>query len=200
MDPYCLYLRDGDDVESAKLSVDNLSSGEIKEIPFCVSNEPNAGIVMGGGDFDFSLELIYTQNLPLVYRIYELEQQDMSVPSVFEDATALRKTVSGVDVTDKRHDEVFEGIAVTDIVNRGKYLLYEKEGAADGVSSADLGNLHLATGRDAGGNTTYTTRYFLLQIYFPEVTDFQRYNKETDVIYLVATAKQPRPVKDGTGG
>ena len=195
MEPYCLYLRDEQDQESAKLSVDNLSSGEIKEIPFCVSNAPNSGIVMGGGEFDFQLELIHTENLPLTYKIYELEQVDMSKDSVFEDETAIRKPVSGTEVTEIRHKEAFLDVDVTDVVNKGKYWLYEKEGAAAGVDEADLKQLHLSTGVDAFGQTTYTTRCFLLQISFPKIDNFQQYNKETDVIYLTATAKQPRPVK-----
>lgn len=203
MDPYCLYLRDKDDRVSAELSVNNLSSGEVKEIPFCVSNAPNtgSGIVMGGGEFDFDLELIYTENMPLTYRILELRQQDSSKPSPFEDPTALKYEVNGTEVTDIRHGEVFAGLSsLSDIVNKGKYRLYEKEGAAPGTPESEIGNLHLSTGTDGGGGTTYSTRYFLLQITVPEVLDFQKYNKETDVIYIVATAKQPRPVKTGSGG
>lgn len=195
MDPYCLYLRDEHDQESAKLSVDNLSPGEVKEIPFCVSNAPNSDIIMGGGEFDFQLELIYTENLPLTYKIYELEQKNPDADSVFEDAAALKKPVSGTEVTEKRRKEAFLDVEVTDVVNKGRYWLYEKEGRADEVSEDDLNNLHLSTGKDAAGETTYTTRYFLLQISFPKVDNFQQYNKEADVIYLTATAKQPRPVK-----
>ena len=194
MEPYCLYLRDEQDKESAKLSVDNLTSGEIKEIPFCVSNAPNSDIVMGGGNFDFQLELIYTENLPLTYKIYELEQVDMSKDSVFEDESAIRKPVSGTEITETRRKEAFLDEDVTDVVNKGRYWLFEKEGAASGVDEADLNNLHLSTGTDENG-TTYTTRCFILEIGFPKVDNFQQYNKETDVIYLTATAKQPRPVK-----
>ena len=70
MEPYCLYLRDEQDKESAKLSVDNLTSGEIKEIPFCVSNAPNSDIVMGGGNFDQSPHLGFM--LDTLFLLYQL--------------------------------------------------------------------------------------------------------------------------------
>ncbi len=194
MEPYCLYLRDAEDKVSAKLDVDNLIAGETKKIPFSVSNAPNSNIDMGGGNFDFTLELIHTGNLPLTYTLYELEQKDMSAPSVFEDETALKKPLQSVDITKARWEEAL-GVEVSGIVNRGTYLLYEKAGGAAGEAQDTLPYLHLSTSVAENGATTYSTKYFLLEIAFPGTGDFQKYNKEIDMIYLAATAKQPRPVK-----
>lgn len=194
MEPYCLYLRDAEDKVSAKLDVDNLIAGETKKIPFSVSNAPNSKIDMGGGNFDFTLELIHTGNLPLTYTLYELEQKDMSAPSVFEDETALKKPLQSVDITKARWEEAL-GVEVSGIVNRGTYLLYEKAGGAAGEAQDTLPYLHLSTSVAENGTTTYSTKYFLLEIAFPGTGDFQKYNKEIDMIYLAATAKQPRPVK-----
>lgn len=195
MEPYCLYLRDAEDKVSAKLDVDNLIAGETKKIPFSVSNVPNSKIDMGGGNFDFTLELIHTGNLPLTYTLYELEQKDMSAPSVFEDETALKKTMQPVDITKTRQEEALGNIVTSGIVNRGTYLLYEKAGGAAGEAQDTLPYLHLSTSVAEDGATTYSTKYFLLEIAFPGTGDFQKYNKEIDMIYLAATAKQPRPVK-----
>lgn len=194
MEPYCLYLRDAEDKVSAKLDVDNLIAGETKKIPFSVSNAPNSNIDMGGGNFDFTLELIHTGNLPLTYTLYELEQKDMSAPSVFEDETALKKPLQSVDITKARWEEAL-GVEASGIVNRGTYLLYEKAGGAAGEAQDTLPYLHLSTSVAENGATTYSTKYFLLEIAFPGTGDFQKYNKEIDMIYLAATAKQPRPVK-----
>lgn len=194
MEPYCLYLRDAEDKVSAKLDVDNLIAGETKKIPFSVSNAPNNKIDMGGGNFDFTLELIHTGNLPLTYTLYELEQKDMSAPSVFEDETALKKTLQAVDITKTRWEEAL-GVESSGIVNRGTYLLYEKAGGAAGEAQDTLPYLHLSTSVAENGATTYSTKYFLLEIAFPGTGDFQKYNKEIDMIYLAATAKQPKPVK-----
>lgn len=194
MEPYCLYLRDAEDKVSAKLDVDNLIAGETKKIPFSVSNAPNSKIDMGGGNFDFTLELIHTGNLPLTYTLYELEQKDMSAPSVFEDETALKKPLQSVDITKARWEEAL-GVEPSGIVNRGTYLLYEKAGGAAGEAQDTLPYLHLSTSVAENGATTYSTKYFLLEIAFPGTGDFQKYNKEIDMIYLAATAKQPRPVK-----
>ena len=194
MEPYCLYLRDAEDKVSAKLDVDNLIAGETKKIPFSVSNAPNSKIDMGGGNFDFTLELIHTGNLPLTYTLYELEQKDMSAPSVFEDETALKKPLQAVDITKTRWEEAL-GVEPSGIVNRGTYLLYEKAGGAAGEAQDTLPYLHLSTSVAENGATAYSTKYFLLEIAFPGTGDFQKYNKEIDMIYLAAMAKQPKPVK-----
>ena len=76
MAPYYLTLLNPSETSALQLSVGSLMPGKTKQILFCVSNksnEENELINMGGADFDYSMELIHTDNLALNYTLYALE-------------------------------------------------------------------------------------------------------------------------------
>ena len=184
MEPYYLYLRDENDTEMVRLALDSLFAGETKNLYFCVSNGPNeeSGTIgeMGGGNFDYTMELVYTQNVPLTFKLYELDS--------FEDtAMADGGTLLTVneDKTAERHQAMFGNISVDDIVNKGKYDTY--------INGKDGEKLHLETGM-VDGKETYMSRYFRLEVTC-DAKSFDNYRKETDMIYLLVKAEQPKPTK-----
>lgn len=185
MEPYYLYLRDKSDTEMVRLALDSLFAGETKNLYFCVSNGPNekSGTIgeMGGGNFDYTMELVYTENVPLTFNLYELDS--------FEDTAiaggGTRLTVA-TDKTADRHQAMFGDNPVEDIVNKGKYVTYLK--------GKDGKQLHLETGKDGDGKETYMSRYFRLEVTCTADT-FDQYRKETDMIYLLVKAEQPKPTK-----
>ena len=123
MEPYYLYLRDEKDKLMVRLALDSLFAGETKNLYFCVSNGPNAESgtmgAMGGGNFDYTMELVYTQNVPLTFKLYELDSFDDT--AIAGGGTLLNKEA---DQSAARHEAVFGTIAVDDIVNRGQYDTY----------------------------------------------------------------------------
>ena len=185
MEPYYLYLRDEKDKEMVRLALDSLFAGETKNLYFCVSNGPNAESgtmgAMGGGNFDYTMELVYTQNVPLTFKLYELDSFDDT--AIAGGGTLLNKEA---DQSAARHEAVFGTIAVDDIVNRGQYDTY--------IHDENGEKLHLATGTDANGKETYMSRYFRLKVTCTAAT-FDNYRKETDMIYLLVKAEQPKPAK-----
>ena len=165
-----------------RLAVDSVFSGETKKIYFCVSNGPNAASMgsMGGGNFDYTMEIACTENLPLTFRIFELDS--------FEEGAMAAGTQLNpeADVSGERRKAVFGDIATNSIVNRGKYETY--------INGKDGNKLHLSTGIDSNGTETYMSRFFRLEIGC-DADSFDKYRKETDVIYLLVRAEQPKPVK-----
>ena len=185
MEPYYLYLRDEKDKEMVRLALDSLFAGETKNLYFCVSNGPNAESgtmgAMGGGNFDYTMELVYTQNVPLQFKLYELDSFDDTAI-----AGGGKELSAETEQSAARHQAVFGDIAVDDIVNRGKYDTY--------IHDENGEKLHLATGTDANGKETYMSRYFRLEVTCTAAT-FDNYRKETDMIYLLVKAEQPKPAK-----
>ncbi len=209
MEPYYLTLLNPSETAVLQLSVGSLMPGKTKQIVFCVSNHNNEEkINMGGSDFDYFMELIYTNNLKLNYSIYELEAADETNGAIVaedtitaEDGTVMttisywnKKSdstpLSGTEISSMRHVETElagdTGEDITDIINRGTYVEYDK--GVDGT------NFHLSVGTDATG---YDSQYFLMEIRWDEAAQgsFDKYEKETDMIYLVVKALQPEPVK-----
>lgn len=182
MEPYYLYLRDKSDTEMVRLALDSLFAGETKNLYFCVSNGPNekSGTIgeMGGGNFDYTMELVYTENVPLTFKLYELDS--------FEDTATTKPLTPDEDKTAVRHQAMFGDNPVEDIVNKGKYVTY--------LNGKDGKQLHLETGKDGDGKETYMSRYFRLEVTCTADT-FDKYRKETDMIYLLVKAEQPKPTK-----
>lgn len=183
MEPYYLYLRDKSDTEMVRLALDSLFAGETKNLYFCVSNGPNekSGTIgeMGGGNFDYTMELVYTKNVPLTFKLYELDSFEDT--AIADGGTLL---TADEDKTADRHRAMFGDNPVEDIVNKGKYVTY--------LNGKD-GKLHLETGT-VDGKETYMSRYFRLEVTCTADT-FDQYRKETDMIYLLVKAEQPKPTK-----
>jgi hypothetical protein len=226
MTPYFLYLLNPDDASSLQFSVGNIHPGETKQIVICVSNKKPDDVTDGSIDiareskFNYDLEFIYTENLPVNYDIYELtkyvqnDSQDSNddnstdnetdadneddsefimiegIDGVYwkksrgqlnEDGTAKPLTVTK-DVTSERLNNVFGTETPEDVVNKGKYLLYQY----DGESEPQPMGLEYKDGQ-------YEFDYYLIEISWKDGIVFNDYTKETDLLYVVVNAKQPEP-------
>lgn len=186
MEPYYLYLRDKSDTEMVRLALGGLFAGETKNLYFCVSNGPNekSGTIgeMGGGNFDYTMELVYTENVPLRFNLYELN--GFGETAIADGGTLL---TADEDKTADRHRAMFGNTSeddIVNIVNKGKYVTY--------LNGKD-GKLHLETGT-VDGKETYMSRYFRLEVTC-DAKSFDNYRKETDMIYLLVKAEQPKPTK-----
>ena len=209
MKPYYLNLRNPSDTADLQLSVGNLFPGDVKQIVFCVSNKNNEkqGLDMGVTSFEYSIELIHTENLALEYRIYELIRlednqageievldivEENGVPTEYISNFDKKSNVSlvGTDVSDERH--VQAGLTGTMPVNAGKYTSY--------TQTANSQELRLEAGYELDGTPTFDSQYFLLEIDWSDgaETRFEKYEKETDMIYLLVEALQPKPQKMDT--
>lgn len=207
MTPYFLYLLNPDDTHSLQFSVGNIHPGETKQIVICVSNKKPVDDDFGSidiareSDFNYDLEFIYTENLAVNYKIYEMEKHTDDGTAMPEDAVVLEsidgmywtKAASGdgtqpvplvmaSDVTETRHTEVFGNAVVDDVINKGRYELYKQD---------SNGNpLHLTYKND-----TYEFDYYMIEISWKDNIKFADYTKETDLLYVVVNAKQPEPIK-----
>lgn len=213
MKPYYLNLRNPSDTANLQLSVGNLFPGDTKQIVFCVSNQNNekSGLDMGVTSFEYAIELIHTENLALEYKIYELIRRvdgesgaievvdyvesngtPIEVKSYFDLRTS--ETLTGDDVSLLRREQV--GLTAPMPVNAGKYTAYTKTARKD--DNDNFINLKLEAGMDENGDPTFDSQYFLLEIDWVEGADtrFENYEKETDMIYLVVEALQPKPEKE----
>ncbi len=201
MKPYTLVLQNSSESAALQLSVGSLMPGQTKQILFCVSNKENEDIVnMGGSDFEYSMELIYTENLALEYKIYEVVEvadngdgvivaadtvivdgEEQVQTTYWKKKLALSPLV-GADVSARRHEAL--GLAGTEI-NSGKYISYAK----DDIGGFD-NNLHLTS--DGNG---YAAQHFVLEIEWDNeaASNFNKYEKETDMIYILVKAIQPKP-------
>lgn len=196
---YSLYLLNADASDYMQLTVSNLHPGESKQIIFCVSSKKPAGSGDDTGDiqvnkkstFDYNIELAYTQNIPVNYKIYSLKEAESGDTDVIvsknadntftrwkKDGSAL---TSDDSVTQDRRTKMY-GDNTDGIVNKGMYEIYDK----------DFYNepLQLKTADE----NQFTNDYYLMEINWnDEIIDFSKYSKETDLFYMIVKALQPKP-------
>lgn len=207
MTPYFLYLLNPDDTHSLQFSVGNIHPGETKQIVICVSNKKPVDDDSGSidiareSDFNYDLEFIYTENLAVNYKIYEMEKHQDDGTAIPEDAVVLEDIdgaywtkrvpeggtevlplVMASDVTAARHAEVFGNDDLDNVINKGKYELYKEDSSGN--------PLHLTYKND-----TYEFDYYMIEISWKDNIKFADYTKETDLLYVVVNAKQPEPIK-----
>lgn len=201
MKPYTLVLKNSSESDALQLSVGSLMPGQTKQILFCVSNKDNEETVnMGGSDFEYSMELIYTQNLALKYEIYEVGEVEsngedviVATDTVIVDGEEQTQTtywekklplspLLGIDVSDIRHKEL--ALSGTE-VNKGKYISFAKN-EDENIDN----NLHLTSTEEG-----FASQHFVLEIEWDSsaAADFENYDKETDMIYILVKAIQPKP-------
>lgn len=202
MTPYFLYLLNPGDLKSLALTIGNIHPGEIKREIICVSNrkedaESNREINKNS-NFAYELELAYTQNLPVNYRVYPLAKDpdgDLAVKdekgnAVVIDGEKLCFKKLGSEALAKASDEsalrqrMVYGDDLEKIINIGKYDTY-KEGT-------DGEELKLTT-TVSGNDVDYELDYYLIEITWQEGITFSDYSKETDLFYVIVKALQPRP-------
>ena len=215
MKPYYLTLRNPSDTAALELSVGNLFPGDVKQVVFCVSNKNNekTGLDMGVTSFEYSIELIHTENLALEYKIYELNGAIAGTEGAFtildtvedENGNTVTHTtywvkkplsdgttpqLTGTDVSDDRHDRV--GLTDPMPVNAGKYTSYTK--------GVDGNKLKLKANVDESGKPKFDAQFFMIEIDWKDgaALEFEKYEKETDMIYLLVEALQPEPKKQET--
>lgn len=209
MKPYYLSLREADGSDVLQLSIGSLLQGKTKQIVFCVSSEEAQQHNTDTAVFEYELELVHTDNLALKYELYPLVMAEVAegdstdglivteheVTGAYgEQETMLiywEKTgeeLAGTDVSAQRwvqagltEDSTDNG----DIINSGTYISYDVSAESDDPGFGGEG-LQLTAGEA-------TAQYFVLEISWSISAGFDNYDKETDMIYLVAKAVQPEP-------
>ena len=207
MAPYYLYLVDETGEDFFSLTVGNLHPGEVKQIILGVTNKkPNndGGISYNVGKdsiFDYELELAYTQNLPLEYKVYELQKQETEtndsitikgidsegnekVIGIFN-KTLLNQKAGANEISLKNNQEMYGSDNVESTVNLGQYDIYDT--GAGGTS------LNLETKVNSGGEVTFDLDYYLIELEWKDGIDFSDYLKETDLVYVIVKAMQLEP-------
>ncbi|MGN0366051.1 MAG: hypothetical protein ACI4E5_08975 [Suilimivivens sp.] len=212
MEPYFLKLQNPGDTAELQLAVGSLFPGKTKQVVFCVSNKENeegGNVIMGGGDFDYTMEVIYTENLALNYKIYELEKVSESekdnpetIWAEYSETGGTKKVnywkkktgtaLTGDDsITSERQAQAGLTENVSEIMNKGKYISYDKNTNGE--------KLHLQSKTDG-----YNPQFFVMEITWnTAVTEqpgfsFSDYEKETDMIYILVKALQLKPEKGTT--
>lgn len=179
MKPYYLSLSNPDETSTLQLSVGSLLHGSTKQIVFCVNTKEAEQINKDTTTFAYDLELVHTDNLPLNYEIYKLEKLEDTEGTLLEgtDVSALRHAQVGLIASAEAES------TAQSIINKGTYISYGK------TESIDNG-LELTVGGTGGA---YTSQYFVLEISWKSISDYSKYDKETDMIYLLAKILQPEP-------
>lgn len=203
MTPYFLYLLNPGTSDSLQYTIGNIHPAETKQTVICVSNKKPDDVIDDTvdiarvSDFTYELEFITTNNLEVIYELFELEMHELAAGESLPEGAVTMPEVTGVywtkvgsaligeDTSDERHESVFGTSEVTDVVNRGSYTLYSKDSNGD--------DLHLVYSEDE-----YDYNYYLIEVNWKDETSFEKSLKETDVNYVVVNAKQPKPVEDDT--
>lgn len=205
MAPYYLYLLDGEG-DSLSLSIGSLHPGETKQVVIGVSNKPADSslnlddyLVGKNSQFDYKFALAYTQNLPIVYSVYELEivedESDITATDQSNNTIYLAKQdiskdeAESVRLTEENNEEMYQdavgdGGSVEDIVNYVQYDLYTTD-----YKSVPL---CLETTVNAG-STSYELDYYLIEMEWKDGIEFSNFIKETDLVYVIVDAVQPEP-------
>lgn len=203
MTPYFLYLLNPDDEKSLSVSIGNIHPGEVKRMVIAVSSknedEETPFDIAKDNDFRYQLELAYTENLMVDYSVFSLVADENGEIPVYDKFGTVVKMFSkeyedamtSEDVSEERRKEMY-GEDTEGIVNLGRYELFEKD--------SNDGELHLVSKVEADGTVTYAMDYYLIEIKWKDGMDFNEYTKETDLVYVIVKALQPRPTeKDNTG-
>ncbi|HBA67741.1 MAG TPA: hypothetical protein DCZ40_00045 [Lachnospiraceae bacterium] len=202
MAPYNLYLMNPNGRDSLKFAVGNLHPGEVKHTVICVSNRvpedyegaDNMSELVKDSEFNYELQLVHTENLAVDYAVYPLKQYEMPSQGVLPPGAILMEgdepsyrqyywmkeasQMRGTDNTEKMVKEVFGDEDTADVVNIGEYLFFGNE------------DMNLAY-----SNGTYEYDYYLIEVTWQDISDFDIYKKETDLVYVMVNAKQPRPTE-----
>lgn len=199
MTPYFLYLLNPSDHSSLALTIGNIHPGEVKREVICVSNQ-KPGLssereISRDSNFLYELEMAYTENLAVNYEVYELERDDVNGDiAVVEDTNGVIHTLASfkkknteqmtaADVSEVRRGEVY-GSDLAGIVNLGRYRSF--------TEGTDGKKLELEA-TVSGNDVNYDMDYYLIEITWQDGINFEDYNKETDLCYVIVKALQPKP-------
>lgn len=211
MAPYNLYLMKPNATDTLQFAVGNLHPGEVKQTVICVSNKRPDNYAgddndMAGqakeSEFGYDLMLVHTDNLAVDYTVYPLKRQEMHSGTVLPDGAIIMeddtkgkyywikegidpvtgevKALGGTDISDDIRQRVFGSQSIGGIVNVGTYWISDDENYP----------MQLAY-----KNGNYEFDYYLIEVKWNNISNFDDYKKETDLVYVVVNAKQPRPVE-----
>lgn len=207
MAPYNLYLMNPNAADTLQFAVGNLHPGEMKQTVICVSNkrpddytgeESSMTELVKDSEFSYDLMLVHTDNLAVDYTVYPLERNeiDPAAPGsgapadaiVMEDDTKGscywtkkgNSPLDGSDISEEMRAGIFKETDTDSIINAGTYWRSEDD------------DMQLVYKADEG---KYDYDYYLIEIAWQDIDNFDDYKKETDLVYVVVNAKQPRPVK-----
>lgn len=220
MAPYNLYLLNPNAEDSLQFAVGNLHPGETKQTVICVSNqrpkdytgdESDMAELAKDSEFGYDLMLVHTENLAVNYTLYplkrknigdkELEEDDIVMDDDTKDRYYWNKNwdsngkpiiLFDEDFTDTMREKV--GIVKENYggelpVNSGVYQLY-----SDGFEGNDMRLGYKVDEDEDEDEDAYAYDYYLIEIKWnDDMRDFDEYRKETDMVYVVVNAKQPRP-------
>ena len=187
MAPYYLYLLD-EDGNSLSLSIGSLHPGETKQVVIGVSNKPAGStsvadyLVGKDSKFDYKMALAYTQNLPITYTVYELEEAGeesseyiVTTPSGEEVALKSKSLTKDNEESEKLtkannlemySSEVAESASVEEVVNYVQYDLF--------LEDHEGKTLCLAT-TVANGITSYEMDYYLIEMEWEKDVEFSNF-------------------------
>lgn len=203
MAPYFLYLLNAGDTDSLQFAVGNLHPGETKRAFICVSNKKPSDVdgsyidIARDSDFEYELEFIRTNNLDLDYTLYEVERYDMDEyhelaadEYVSEEALGyyfkrIGDALTGTDTTAIRRKALFGDDDSPAIVNGGTYTMYSEYSNDD--------KMHLKY-----NNSEYDYNFYMIEMKWRPGAVFADNKKETDMLYVVVNAMQPKPELDTT--
>lgn len=211
MAPYNLYLMNPNAKATLQFAVGNLHPGEVKQTVICVSNKrpdnytgDESGMTEQAKDseFGYDLMLVHTDNLAVNYTVYPLKREEIKPGVALPDgaiimkddteglyywmkegidpATGGAKALSGNDISADMRQRVFGNKDVSGIVNVGTYWLSDDQ------------DYPMQLAYKSG---SYEFDYYLIEVKWDNISNFDDYKKETDLVYVVVNAKQPRPVE-----
>lgn len=205
MAPYNLYLMNANAQDTLQFAVGNLHPGETKQVVICVSNKrpdnyegdtSDMTELVKDSEFGYDLMLVHTDNLAVNYQIYPLARSNRTSGGTLPDGaivmeddtkdlyywTKMAAPLEGNDRSEDLRKRVFGESNTKNIVNVGSYWL------------SDDDSMELAYRVNASGEGNYEYDYYLVEVTWKDISNFDDYKKETDLVYVVVNAKQPRPV------
>lgn len=207
MQPYYLYLVEPNGTDSLRLSVGNLHPGETKQIMIGVTNkkpnnENSVSYQIGkNSNFHYDLELAYTSNLPLNFKVYSLKEDTQAsgesaytakwtdhnnqpVTKKYEKSLLTKNDQTSNSLTDKNNKEMYGEDKVDQTVNKATYDVYDKNGTS---------NFELKTTVGENGEVSFDLNYYLIELSWQNDISFPDYLKETDLMYVMVNAMQLEP-------
>lgn len=223
MAPYNLYLLNPNAKDTLRFAVGNLHPGEKKQTVICVSNqrprdyigdESAMSELVKDSEFGYDLMLVYTENLAVNYTIYPLEQtyfedwdkehdEDDPLPDgaiIMDDDTKEECFWTKILSEDKKEEITLPGSFMTDEMRQRAGTYYDISEGDEPIVNAGAywisedDTMELAYSVDDFGNGSYDYNYYLIEIDWKKIDNFDIYRKETDMVYVVVNAKQPRPI------
>lgn len=205
MAPYNLYLMNANAQDTLQFAVGNLHPGETKQVVICVSNKRPDNYegdtsemteVVKDSEFGYDLMLVHTDNLAVNYQVYPLARNNQTPGSVLPEGAIIMDDdtkdlyywmkmaapLGGNDRSEDLRKRVFGENDTGSIVNVGSYWL------------SDDDSMQLAYRVNDSGEGSYEYDYYLVEVTWKNISNFDVYKKETDLVYVVVNAKQPRPV------